>query len=102
LLIDRVVVTDDAVEIRYVVPTTETSTHTRFCQLRTDYFNALPEAFRTGRRRTRRPTILATRPSTSEVRSARTPRTRVRLIPKHAWPKRAVASSRSWRTWAMR
>ncbi|MDQ6673532.1 MAG: recombinase family protein [Chloroflexota bacterium] len=39
LLIDRVVATDDAVEIRYVIPTSEASTHTRFCQLRTDYFN---------------------------------------------------------------
>src|SRR5207245_6113289 len=39
LLIDRVVVTDDAVEIRYVIPTTEASTHTRFCQLRSDYFD---------------------------------------------------------------
>jgi len=39
LLIDRVVVTDDAVEIRYVMPTTDASTHTRFCQLRTDYFD---------------------------------------------------------------
>src|SRR5207237_5227472 len=39
LLVDRVVVTDDAVEIRYVVPTTEASTHTRFCQLRSDYFD---------------------------------------------------------------
>ena len=38
LLIDRVVVTDSAVEIRYVIPTTEASTHTRFCHLRTDYF----------------------------------------------------------------
>lgn len=41
LLVDRVVVTDDAVEIRYVIPTTETSTRTRFCQLRTDYFDSL-------------------------------------------------------------
>src|SRR5207248_148489 len=39
LLIDRVVVTDNAVEIRYVIPTTEASRHTRFCQLRTDYFD---------------------------------------------------------------
>jgi len=39
LLIDRVVVTDGAVEIRYVIPTTDASTHTRFCHLRTDYFN---------------------------------------------------------------
>jgi hypothetical protein len=44
LLIDRVVVTDDAVETRYVIPTTEASTHTRFCQLRTDYFQHLPPA----------------------------------------------------------
>src|SRR5262245_35052088 len=34
LLIDRVVATDDAVEIRYVIPTTEASTHTPSCQLR--------------------------------------------------------------------
>lgn len=34
LLIDRVIVTDGAVEIRYVIPTTEASTHTRFCHLR--------------------------------------------------------------------
>jgi len=49
LLIDRVVVTDDAVEIQYVIPTTDASTHTRFCQLRTDYFAPLP------RLQTRRP-----------------------------------------------
>jgi len=48
LLVDRVVVTDDAVEIRYVIPTTETSTHTRFCQLRTDYFDALPNTLALG------------------------------------------------------
>src|SRR5262249_50715614 len=39
LLIDRVVVTDGAVEIRYVIPTTESSTHSRFCHLRIDYFD---------------------------------------------------------------
>jgi site-specific DNA recombinase len=39
-LIDRVVVTNGDVEIRYVIPTTEASTPTRFCQLRTDYFDA--------------------------------------------------------------
>lgn len=38
LLIDRVVVTDDEVEIRYVIPTTPESEHVRFCHLRTDYF----------------------------------------------------------------
>jgi site-specific DNA recombinase len=39
LLIDRVVVTDGHVEIRYVIPTTSSSTKTRFCHLRTDYFH---------------------------------------------------------------
>jgi site-specific DNA recombinase len=42
LLIDRVVVTDGQVEIRYVIPTTDHSTHTRFCHLRTDYFQVEP------------------------------------------------------------
>jgi site-specific DNA recombinase len=39
LLIDRVVVTDGQVEIRYVIPTTDHSTKTPFCHLRTDYFH---------------------------------------------------------------
>ena len=38
LLIDRVVVTGDEVEIRYVVPTGPRGEHTRFCHLRLDYF----------------------------------------------------------------
>jgi site-specific DNA recombinase len=38
LLIDRVVVTDADVEIRYVLPTSSESEHVRFCQLRKDYF----------------------------------------------------------------
>lgn len=42
LLIDRVIVDDTQVEIRYVIPTTEASTHIRFCHLRSDYFNNLP------------------------------------------------------------
>ena len=37
LLIDRVIVTDDQVEIRYVIPTRPRSEHIRFCHLRTDY-----------------------------------------------------------------
>jgi site-specific DNA recombinase len=54
LLIDRVVVTDGHVEIRYVIPTTKRSTHTRFCHLRTDYFKLPPlvverRQFRSGR-----------------------------------------------------
>ena len=40
LLIDRVVVTDGEVEIRYVIPTTPESEQVRFCHLRTDYFRA--------------------------------------------------------------
>ena len=39
LLIDRVVVTNDEVEIRYVIPTSPSSEHTRFCHLRKDYFD---------------------------------------------------------------
>jgi site-specific DNA recombinase len=37
LLIDRVIVTDDQVEIRYVIPTRPDGPHVPFCQLRTDY-----------------------------------------------------------------
>jgi site-specific DNA recombinase len=40
LLIDRVVVTNEEVEIRYVIPTSANSEHTRFCHLRADYFQA--------------------------------------------------------------
>jgi hypothetical protein len=39
LLIDRVVVTNGDVEIRYVIPTTPASEQVRFCHLRTDYFH---------------------------------------------------------------
>src|SRR3954471_2358931 len=39
LLIDRVVVTDAEVEIRYVLPTSPDSEHVRFCHLRKDYFD---------------------------------------------------------------
>ena len=38
LVIDRVVVTDDDVEIRYAIPTSPSSEHGRFMHLRTDYF----------------------------------------------------------------
>ena len=39
LLIDRVVVTDAEIEIRYVLPTSPESEHVRFCHLRKDYFD---------------------------------------------------------------
>ncbi len=38
LLIDRVIVTDSDVEIRYVFPTSSNSELIRFCHLRSDYF----------------------------------------------------------------
>ena len=37
LLIDRVIVTEEEVEIRYVIPTSASGEHTRFCHLRTNY-----------------------------------------------------------------
>ena len=40
LLIDRVVVTGDEVEIRYAIPTSTRSEHIRFCHLLTHYLIA--------------------------------------------------------------
>ena len=50
LLIDRVIVTMDEVEIRYVIPTSPRSEHIRFCHLHTDYFhpNLIGEALASG------------------------------------------------------
>ena len=42
LLIDRVIVTNGDVEIRYVIPTSPTSVHVRFSHLRTNYLDCLP------------------------------------------------------------
>jgi site-specific DNA recombinase len=39
LLIDRVIVTDEEVEIRYVIPTDPSSEQVRFCHLRSDYLD---------------------------------------------------------------
>jgi len=39
LLIDRVTITDDQIEIRYVLPTTPDGPHRPFCQLRKDHFH---------------------------------------------------------------
>ena len=41
LLVDRVIVTDADVEIRYVLPTSPESEHVRFCHLRKDHFEAV-------------------------------------------------------------
>ncbi len=50
LLIDRVIVTDADVEIRYVLPTRPEGPHLRFCHLRTDY-RANPQRRQTHGRR---------------------------------------------------
>lgn len=42
LLIDRVIVTGEEVEIRYVIPTDPGSEHVRFCHLRSDYLHYPP------------------------------------------------------------
>jgi site-specific DNA recombinase len=39
LLIDRVIVSDEEVEIRYVIPTDPSSEQVRFCHLRSDYLD---------------------------------------------------------------
>ena len=44
LLIDRVIVTDGDVEIRYVLPTNSTSEHVRFCHLHKDHFDLEAQA----------------------------------------------------------
>jgi hypothetical protein len=41
LLVDRVIVTDEDVEVRYVIPTSPNPPHQPFCQLRTDYLPLL-------------------------------------------------------------
>jgi site-specific DNA recombinase len=45
LLVDRVLVANGEVEIRYVIPTHPSSENTRFCHLRKDYFNHVIEIF---------------------------------------------------------
>lgn len=42
LLVDRVIVTNGDVEIRYVIPTSPASVHVRFSHLRTNYLHRLP------------------------------------------------------------
>src|SRR4051812_38403884 len=49
LLVDRVVVTDSAVEIRYIFPTSPEGERESFCRLRTDYLEALLAAQPSGR-----------------------------------------------------
>ena len=42
LLIDRVIVSGEEVEIRYVIPTDPSSEQVRFCHLRSDYLHYPP------------------------------------------------------------
>lgn len=49
LLIDRVIVNDGKVEVRYVIPTGPAGEKNRFCHLRKDYFAVEPKAIFTGR-----------------------------------------------------
>ena len=42
LLVDRIIVTDEEVEIRYVIPTSSESEHILFCHLRLDYLHHPP------------------------------------------------------------
>jgi site-specific DNA recombinase len=51
LLIDRVAVTGEQVEIRYVIPTAPAGAQGRFCHLRTDYFHRPQLHLRLGKRR---------------------------------------------------
>ena len=44
LLVDRVIVNDEHVEIRYVIPTSPAGEISRFCHLRKDYFDLESEA----------------------------------------------------------
>jgi site-specific DNA recombinase len=48
LLIDRVVVTGDEVEIRYVIPTSPRSETSRFYQLRIPYCGEVPSHLQSG------------------------------------------------------
>lgn len=44
LLIDRVIITNGDIEIRYVIPTNPTSEHVRFCHLHKDHFDLKTQA----------------------------------------------------------
>jgi hypothetical protein len=39
-LIDRVIITEEEVDVRYVIPTSASGEHARFCHLRTNYLPA--------------------------------------------------------------
>ena len=63
LLIDRVIVNDGKVEVRYVIPTGPAGEKVRFCHLRKDYFAAEPKAIFCGHRFGAQPQIADQIPS---------------------------------------
>ena len=93
LLIDRVVVTDDKVEIRYVLPTSPDGPHPPYCQLRKDHLNppsasprcgpGRPGRCRLGRSRRRTP---APRPQAVDAPATRTRGPASRVGPARPWP----------------
>jgi site-specific DNA recombinase len=60
LLIDRVIVTDEEVEIRYVIPTSPEGPHQPFCHLRTDYLLLVQEMAHRGHLRAAKRSIART------------------------------------------
>jgi site-specific DNA recombinase len=66
LLIDRVIVTDEDVEIRYVIPTHPRREHVRFCQWRKDYFHNIIQIFDLADRN-RRPMFLVIAPDGGRI-----------------------------------
>ena len=66
LLIDRVIVTGEAVEIRYAIPVGPEGEREPFCLLRTDYQARLPGS-RRGRIRQRRPEAAAAAPRAADL-----------------------------------
>src|SRR3954467_3383167 len=66
LLIDRVIVTDETVEIRNAIPVGPEGEREPFCRLRTDYQVCVP-APRRGRIRQRRPEAAAAAPQAADL-----------------------------------
>jgi site-specific DNA recombinase len=88
LLIDRVIVSDDKVEIRYVLPTSADGPHPPYCQLRKDHLRRLPLPRRAALRQPARARRLPRRGRLGAPdRAARRPRTdpwRARPPPRRA------------------
>jgi site-specific DNA recombinase len=73
LLIDRVIVNDSQVEIRYVVPTGPKGETTPFCHLRLDYFDLEPQAIVVHEGRVRQGQVTAKQDDMSPAVGAQVP-----------------------------